>query len=184
MTAAAQQRYSPIAMILHWSIAILVIVNWRVAETAHHVPKDDRGAIMANHFSVGMIILVLALLRLVVRATRGAPPYASHIKPWESVIAKITHTLMGLLIIVLPLLGWVAMSLYGRSIPIFGLFSVPPLPLAPNKDLAGAIFDAHGVLGSALVYLMFLHILAVIKHMVIDRDGNLFRMLPFGKVRN
>ena len=48
--------------------------------------------------------------------------------------------------------------------------------------MAEAIFEAHAVVGQILVYLMFLHILATLKHTLIDRDGNLFRMLPFGRV--
>jgi cytochrome b561 len=63
---------------------------------------------------------------------------------------------------------------------VFGAFSLPPLPLSPDKDMAKAIFEAHGVVGAILVYLMFLHIAGTLKHTLLDRDGNLFRMLPFG----
>jgi cytochrome b561 len=176
-------KYSPLAMTLHWLIAILVIVNWRIAETAEHAPETARQAIMGNHFAVGVVLLILAIARIVVRFTSPPPPLASTIKPWESVLAKLVHALLGLLVLLLPIGGWLAMSFYGQPINVFGLFALPPLPVTPDKDMAGAIFEAHGTVGGILVILMFVHIAATLKHTLIDRDGNLFRMLPFGKSR-
>lgn len=183
MTAVAKEKYSLATMVLHWLIAILVIVNWRLAEAAEHASKADGQVIMGNHFAFGVVLLVLGILRVVMRIATPAPPLASHLQPWETVLARITHGLLGLLVIVLPLLGWVAMSFYGQGISVFGLFTLPALPFPADKNLAEGFFEAHHVLGSILVILMFIHILAVIKHLVIDRDGNLFRMLPFGKVK-
>lgn len=176
-------KYSPLAMTLHWLIAILVIVNWRAAEAAEHASKADREAIMGNHFAFGVILLVLAIARIVVRFTSPPPPLASTLKPWEAVLAKLTHALLGLLVLLLPIGGWLAMSFYGQPINVFGVFSLPPLPVTPDKDMAGAVFEAHGTVGGILVILMFVHIAATLKHTLIDRDGNLFRMLPFGKAK-
>ncbi len=176
-------KYSPLAMTLHWLIAILVIVNWRAAEAAEHASKADREAIMGNHFSFGVILFVLAAARIVMRFTSPPPPLASTLKPWEAVLAKLTHALLGLLVLLLPIFGWLAMSFYGQPVSVFGLFSVPPLPLTPDKDMAEAIFEAHATVGTILVILMFVHIAATLKHTLIDRDGNLFRILPFGRAK-
>ncbi len=176
-------KYTFLAMILHWLIAILVIVNWRATEAAEHASKADGEKIMGNHFAFGVIILVLALAHLVVRFTSSRPPLASTLKPWEAMLARVTHVLLGLLVILLPLMGWTAMSLYGQPIDVFSVFTLPALPLSPDKDMAKSIFEAHGVVGSILVYLMFLHIAGTLKHTLLDRDGNLFRMLPFGKAK-
>lgn len=184
MNTVVKQKYSLAAMVLHWLIAFLVIVNWRLAESAEHTPRAVHEAIMGKHFSVGVVLLLLGLARVAVRVASPAPPLGSHLKAWEALLARITHALLGLLVIVLPLLGWLAISCFGKGVAVFGLFELPALPMPANKDLGETLFEAHGVLGSALVYLMFLHVAAVIKHMVIDRDGNLFRMLPFGKVRD
>jgi cytochrome b561 len=173
-------KYSPLAMTLHWLIAILVIVNWRIAEAAEHAAKADRESIMGNHFAFGVILLVLAIARIIVRFTSPPPPLASTLRPWEAVLAKLTHALLGLLVLLLPIGGWLAMSFYGQPINVFGIFSLPPLPVAPDKDMAGAVFEAHGTVGKILVILMFVHIAAALKHTLFDRDGNLFRMLPFG----
>lgn len=176
-------KYSRLTMTLHWLIAILVIVNWRIAETAEHASKADRESIMGNHFAFGVILFALAAARVITRFTSPPPPLASTLKPWEAVLAKVTHALLGLLVLLLPIGGWLAMSFYGQPINVFGLFSMPPLPFTPDKDMAGAIFEAHGAGGAILVILMFIHIAAALKHTLIDRDGNLFRMLPFGKAK-
>jgi cytochrome b561 len=179
----ARTKHSPLAMVLHWLIAIMVIANWRIAEAAEHAAQAERQAIMANHFSLGVILLFLGLARVTVRVVSPPPPLASTIKPWEAVVAKVTHGLLGLLVILLPIGGWMAMSFYGQPISVFGLFSLPALPVTPDKDMAGAIFEAHGTVGGLLVILMFLHIAAALKHTLYHRDGNLFRMLPFGQAK-
>jgi len=151
-----------------------------LAEAGEHASKAEREAIMGNHFAFGVILLILGLVMLVLRFAAPRPPLASSLKPWEAVLAKVTHALLGLLVILLPIGGWYAMSLYGQPINVFGIFSMPPLPVTPDIDMAGAVFEAHGTVGGILVALMFLHILGTLKHTLLDRDGNLFRMLPFG----
>ncbi|HKX76914.1 MAG TPA: cytochrome b [Novosphingobium sp.] len=181
---SAARRYSLGAIILHWLIAIAVIVNWRIAETAHDLPKELGREVMGYHMAWGMGILVLTVLRILWRLTHPAPPYASHLKSWEVALARVTHSLFYILLISLPMLGWVAMSSYGNAISMFGWFDWPVLPLPKNPDAAGTVFDIHETLGKAMLLLIALHIAGVVKHMVFDRDGNLFRMLPFGKVRD
>ena len=176
------KRYSGLAMLLHWAIAIAVIVQWRIAEAGEHAATDaEKSAIMGNHFSLGVLILVLVLIRLVVRAT-GSPPGrpASH-AAWERILARTTHTLFYILLIVMPLAGWLAMSKYGAPIDVYGIFEVPPLPVASDPDGAKAIFESHALAGTILLGLIVLHILGALKHTFIDKDGNLFRMLPFGE---
>jgi len=180
---SAPSRYSPIAMLLHWLIAIAVIANWRIAESTEHATKAEAEKIMGTHMALGMTIFVLAVLRLTFRHIHKPPPLASSLKPWEVVLARITHSLFYVLLLSLPILGWVAMSAYGGSINMFGLFHWPALPVPQDKQAAETIFEIHHVLGITIVSLMFLHVLAVLKHTFLDRDGNIFRMLPFGRAK-
>ena len=168
-------------MLLHWLIAIAVIANWRLAEGAEHASKAEAQQIMGTHMALGMTIFTLAVLRLAVRHIQKPPPLASHLKSWEVVLARITHALFYVLLFALPILGWVAMSSYGSPINMFGWFEWPALPVPQDKETAEAIFGVHHLLGVAMVLLMALHILAVLKHTLFDRDGNIFRMLPFGQ---
>ena len=176
----SDRRYSMGAIVLHWLIAIAVIVNWRIAEAAEHAPEAEAGAIMSNHFALGITILVLTVLRLAWRLVKKPPPLASHLAPWEKALARVTHTAFYVLLIGLPLGGWFAMSSFGRGVPIWGLFDLPALPV-PNDPATGeAVFEAHAAGGTIMLVLIALHILGSLKHMFVDKDGNLWRMLPFG----
>jgi len=170
-------------MLLHWLIAVAVIANWRIAESAEHASKAQQSEIMGNHMAIGMVIFVLAILRLVWRHVRKPPALAGHLKAWEVALARVTHSLLYVFLLTLPILGWFAMSFYGGKISIFGWFDWPSLPVSQDKELAETIFEIHHTLGGILVLLIGLHVLAVLKHTLIDRDGNIFRMLPFGQAK-
>jgi cytochrome b561 len=181
MQAEQGARYSGVAMLLHWLLAIGVIVNWRLAEGAHEGPREAGASLMATHKAIGMTILLLTVLRIVWRLVHRPPPLALTLHKWERILAHTVHSLFYVLLIALPLLGWIGSSAFGKPVDWFGLFQIPALPLA--KDAAGGetVFDIHHTLGSVMVWLMFLHIAGALKHTVWDKDGNLFRMLPFGR---
>lgn len=177
-------KYSKVAMLLHWLIAIAVIVNWQIAERAHDLPQAERGAVMSYHFSLGMTILLLTLLRVIWRLMHRAPPLGAHLKPWERALAKATHALFYVLLIGLPLGGWIGLSGYDSGVPFWGLFEFPALPLGLDQKAGHQILELHATGGTVLLYLAGLHVLGALKHTVIDKDGNLWRMLPFGKARD
>ena len=176
------KRYSAVAMILHWAIAIGVIVNWQIAERAHELPEAERGAVMYWHFAFGMLILVLTAMRIAWRLFRKPPPMGNHLQPWERALAKITHAIFYVLLIGLPLMGWIGMSGYKYAIDMFGLVW-PVLPVGFGEDTGHEILEVHATLGTAMLFLIVLHVLGALKHTFIDKDGNLFRMLPFGTPR-
>ncbi len=181
MNEARGPRYPAAAMILHWLIAIGVIAQWRIAEAGEHATTQEaERAIMSYHFSLGVTLLVLVLLRLAVRLAQPNPPLARHLAGWERLLAKATHTLFYALLVAMPLAGWIAMSKFGAPIGVWGVLTVPALPLAPDPDGAKAIFSLHATAGMVLLVTTAIHILGTLKHTLIDRDGNLFRMLPFG----
>jgi cytochrome b561 len=179
-TLTPTPRYSPPAMLLHWLIAIAVIANWRIAESAEHASEQAAQQIMGNHMALGVVIFLLAIARLIVRYFKKPPPLASSLKGWEVALAKTVHTFFYVLLLGLPLLGWIAMSAYGVPISIFGWFNWPALPVGQSKETAETLFEIHHTLGGIMVLLIGVHILATLKHTLFDRDGNLFRMLPFG----
>lgn len=178
----AARRYSLVAMIFHWVIAIAVIVNWRIAEAAEYAQMPEKAEIFANHKALGILILFLTLGRLLWRWTHPVPPLPSDLAKWEATLARAVHILFYVLLIGLPLGGWLANSLAGREIDMFGFLTIPPLPLGDNSDLAKSIFGLHATGGSVFIYLIALHILGALKHTFFDRNGGIFRMLPFGKV--
>lgn len=183
MTDTAARRYSTGAMIFHWVIAVAVIVNWRIAESAEHAEAvEDKVAIFADHKALGILILVLTLGRLAWRWTHPVPSLPSNTAKWEAVLARTVHIIFYVLLIGLPLGGWYANSLSGREIDMFGMFTIPPLPVGEDSEAAKAIFGLHASGGKAFLILIALHVLGALKHTFVDKNGGIFRMLPFGKV--
>jgi len=176
------QRYSAVAMAFHWTIAVLVVWNWRLAENAEHTESiPEKIAIFADHKAIGITILALTLGRLAWRISHPVPPLPSTYANWERILARSTHVIFYILLLGLPIGGWLASSLAGREIDMFGLFTIGQLPFGDNEDLAKMISGFHKAGGNILLYLIGLHILGGLKHTFFDKDGGIFRMLPFGK---
>lgn len=176
------RRYSIGAMIFHWTIAVAVIVNWRIVENAESMDGEARGAMMADHKALGITILALTIGRLLWRWTHPVPPLPSDLSRWEAVLARSVHVIFYVLLIGLPLGAWLANSMAGRDIDMFGLFTIPPLPVGEDTEAAKSIFGLHATGGTIFIYLIALHVLGALKHTFFDRNGGIFRMLPFGKV--
>ena len=176
-------RYSGAAMLLHWLIAIAVIVNWRLAEGAEHGSREDAAALMATHKAIGMTILALTLVRLAWRLAHPVIVRTRDLKVWERVLAKTVHVTFYVLLIGLPMLGWIASSSFGKPVDWFGVFQIPALPVGRSEDTGETLFDIHHTLGGIMVWLIALHFAGALKHTFWDRDGTLWRMLPFGTPR-
>lgn len=181
MTETGRSKYSTGAMIFHWLIAVLVIVNWRIIEAAEHLPDAEKGALVGNHKAIGITILVLTLGRLAWRLMHKVPPLPDTMAAWEKVLSRTVHIIFYVMLIGLPLGGWLAGSFAGKDISYFGAFTIPALPVGENFDMAKAIIGFHKTGGEVMIYLIGLHILGALKHTFIDKSGGLARMLPWGK---
>lgn len=177
-------KYSGFAMLLHWLIAGLVIAQWLISISAEDAPTRAEGsAIMANHFALGVVIFVAVAVRLVWRQVSPPPPENPNHAGWERTLSRIVYFSFYALLLVMPIAGWVAMSSFGEPISVWGLFQLPALPVPQNPALGEQIFELHGASGIALLVLAAFHALAALKHTLLDKDGTLFRMLPFGTVK-
>ena len=149
MTANAQARYSAGAMIFHWVIAVAVIVNWRIVEAAEHLSGPDKGALMDNHKALGITILVLSIGRLLWRWTHPVAPLPATLAKWERVLARFVHLAFYVLLIGLPLGGWLAGSYVERGVDLFGIATLPPLPVGMN-DAAALAEPDHSASGAII----------------------------------
>ena len=139
------------------------------------------------HKSFGLTVLFLTFLRIAWRLTHKAPALPVGMKQWEVMAAKLTHLGFYILMLVVPLLGWAAVSSskYAGSIPteIFGIIPwphVPGLPGLENRAVFHGIFEEmHKILAYATFGLFLLHVVAAMKHQFISKDGVLGRMIPF-----
>ncbi len=178
----APRAYSPMARALHWTTVAFIALMYPVGEYMTYRGNDlniwdglTNGLYSAHKFT-GFLILLLVIVRLIYRVQNGAPPDEPTLEPWQRMASHVTHwSLYGLLILV-PLMGWISVSLYGAR-DIFGLFSLPAL-WTVNQEASKTAFLLHNILGKVMLTLIFLHIGAAIFHHFIRKDGVLRRMLP------
>lgn len=165
-------------MILHWLIALLIVLNFIAVWVSEDMPRPERMQIMANHKSIGLTVLILTILRIVWRVTHRPPPFQRSLQPWERGLAHTVHTLFYIAMIGIPLTGW-AMVSGGGPVKVFGLFSMPALPVPTDEASSTTFFTVHEKLGWLMLALLALHVLGALKHQFVDRDATLGRMIPF-----
>ena len=138
-------------------------------------PTHD--ALYNFHKSLGVLILILMVLRLINRLAVGAPAPDPEIEPWQKTVSSIVHGLLYVLLLAMPIVGYVANSAYGASTPFFGLFELPAL-VGKNESLVDDAIHAASLGGLAGDLLVLLHIGAALHHHFIRGDNVLRRMLP------
>jgi cytochrome b561 len=180
--AARPKRYSTVAIVLHWLLALVILTLFAVGVYMTDLPFSPQRLKLYNwHKWAGVSFLALTLLRLLWRVTHRPPalPVAvTRTMPgWQNRVYHATHHLMYLLFFAVPLVGWAYSSAAGFPIVWFGQIPLPDL-LPVNKELAELIKPLHERLALALIALAGLHMAAAVKHQWVDRDGLLARMLP------
>ena len=175
---AKSADYTRTAISLHWLIVALLVGQFIFAWTMPHIGRNTPvTTLISLHFSFGVLILALAVVRLVWRATHGKPEPEAGVPPWQTASARIVHWLLYLLLFVLPVLGWINASWRGMPIVMFGL-ELPKL-VATRAPGWGWTGDVHVVLSNYLLLaLVGLHVAAALYHNLFRRDRVLQRMLP------
>ena len=170
-------RYTGTAITLHWLMALAIAGNFCLGLYMADLPFSMARLKLYNyHKWAGAAILSLAALRLLWRLAHR-PPAELPAPKWQHVAASATHWGLYALFFAVPLVGWAYSSAEGFPLVVLGVL---PLPDFVPKDpaLAEALKPWHGGLAWGLFALVALHVAAVGKHMIIDRDGLLRRMMP------
>jgi cytochrome b561 len=174
-------RWGHVAQLLHWLIVVLIVTQFILAKIAEDLPISPKKIeVYAWHKSVGLTVFGLAIIRLLWRWANPTPELPTTLKPYERVLARITHVGLYLLLFAQPLVGWMMTSARGFPVSWFGFFQLPDF-VPKNRDLYDALKVTHGTLALALVAIVFLHIAAALKHHFFLKDDVLRRMLPFTK---
>ncbi|HEY0625512.1 MAG TPA: cytochrome b [Allosphingosinicella sp.] len=178
-TGQSALRYSRGAMWFHWIIAALVILNLFLGFFYEAFGKDWTPWIMFFHKATGITVLGLSIARLLWRLGHRPPPFDGVLRPWEALLARLTHWLFYVLMIVIPLTGWALSSSSGRPTNYFGLFEIGLLPV-PRTDAAHDLFeDAHEFLGKLMIGLILLHVAGAVKHHLQGHRHLIGRMGPW-----
>ena len=186
----AISRYDSVAMSLHWLIALGVIGNFALGLYHGELPDDDPMArtTIFFHMSLGLLVLVLSVVRVGWRLTHKIPALPIDMPEFQKVLARTVEGLLYILIIAIPVAGWMLVSATTNPhpIPFFGLFDWPHISaLAPMAQQYGrpfhrAIGETHELLAWTAIVLAGLHFAAAIYHHRIRRDDVVKSMLPFG----
>lgn len=187
--APAQQRYTAVAIALHWAIALMIIgliaVGWIMEDMA---PGPDQFAVIQLHKSFGITVLLLSVARIVWRFM-NRPPAEPPMPKWQSLASKAVHVLFYVLIIAMPLTGWIMASAsndaptrYFNLVDI-RLPGIPTLDAETRHGIEEGFEQVHSNLAWVIIALLLLHVGAALKHHFIDKDGLLARMAPglFGR---
>lgn len=181
MTATTKTgRYSAVAMTLHWIIAFALVYQLILGFSLDGIPREERGAYMGVHKSLGITILLLSVLRLAWRLTHKPPPLPADLKPWERMLSRGVHAGFYVLLIGAPLGGWAMSTASTRAPPVsfWGWFELPGLPVPESDELAKQLAAGHAAAGAIAVILIALHLAGVLKHMFVDGNNVLWRMVP------
>jgi cytochrome b561 len=166
------KAYGTFAQTLHWLIVIGIIASYFLAEAAE---DDEAAGLMDLHRSVGITILLLAVLRIVWRLADRRPLWPAAMAGYERVIARVTHWAFYALLFALPITGWMLSSTEGDPVRYFGLFELPPLLSGGGEE---TLEELHETLFNVLLGLAVLHIVGALKHHFWNRDDVLRSMLP------
>jgi cytochrome b561 len=181
-TGAPVQTYGRTARVLHWLTLALIAVQLPVGlymtyrGNTLNVWDKVTGALYNGHKVIGVTILLVVLWRLAYRFTRGAPPDEPTLEPWQRLASHLNHWGMYVLLVCLPLAGYVGISLF-PALDIFGVFSLPGI-VPPDKEAAKTAFAVHKVLAVLLLLMVAVHVAAALFHYFIRKDNVLGRMIP------
>jgi cytochrome b561 len=181
---AQRTTYTKIAIALHWVIGAAIVLQLLGGLQMENLKGTEKFAAFQVHKSLGLTILILSVLRLLWRIANPPPALPEGMKSWEVFAAKFTHVAFYVLMIGLPIGGWVIISTspYNIATNFWGLFEWPRLPLGDlpfRKELNEMAKQGHAIGAFTIIGLLVLHIGAVIKHMFVNDDDVASRMIPF-----
>ena len=175
---STSRRYGASSIGLHWLMLALLVAVYACIELRGIFPKgsDAYLAMKTWHFMLGLSVFALVFVRIALRLAGRTPPIVPAPRPWQHRLAALVHLAIYAFLIVMPLLGWLALSAGGKPVPFFGL-ALPQL-VAPDEALAHQLEEIHETIGTIGYWLIGLHAAAALFHHYLVRDNTLLRMLP------
>ncbi|MBG6075472.1 cytochrome b [Polaromonas sp. CG_9.11] len=174
-----EARYTRTAMLLHWLVALLLLgqfaFGWYLQDIARGTPA--RGYFVNLHKSCGLLIGLLILVRLGWRLSHTPPALPDTIPTWQQQAALASHYLLYVLMLVMPLSGYMASNFSRFGIKFFNVIQFAPWGI-DSKLVYGIFNQTHIVTSWLLLALVTVHVLAAIKHLLVDHDSVFSRMLP------
>lgn len=162
-----QTKYGVVSRALHWSIVVAIVAQWLLAEA-----DEDSGPLYGSgldalslHQSLGLTVLLLAVVRLAWRFLNPTPAWPADMKPYEITLARAVHFAFYLLLFAIPMTGWALSSVENEPLRFLNWFDVPRIVVAGEETLE----EVHELLFNILVGLALLHFLGAVKHWLVGR---------------
>jgi cytochrome b561 len=176
-----EDHFGFIAIVLHWSMALMVIGLAGLG--LYMVTLPDVGfdttkiILILYHKQFGILVLVLVAARLAWRVTNLLPQLVAHLPDWQKLAARFVHLSFYALMFALPITGWLMSSAASIPVSFFGLFTLPDF-VPRDEYLFRQLIDIHKWLGYMLIVFIFVHAGAALRHHFLLKDDTLLRMLP------
>lgn len=172
MLKNSADRYGSLSRALHWSSAVIIIALIAVGLYMTGLAEDDpsRRNLYNLHKSVGVLSVLLLVARFVWLKISPAPELPAVFAAKERRITLGARALLYLLMLLVPISGYVMSTAAGYPVPFFGLFTMPAL-MGESEAVAGFAHEMHAILAYAIIAVVILHVLGALKHRLTDRGG-------------
>ncbi len=182
MLRNSRSQWGSVAKAMHWLVAFAIVGNltlgWYVVNLGISPTKIR---LFVWHKSIGLTVLAVVILRILWRITNPAPALPDAMRPMERILAHATHALLYVVMLAIPISGWVINSAANFPLKLYGLFLVPNIA-PPDKALQTTAEIVHLSLFWILAALLILHVAAALRHHFVQRDTILKRMLPMVRI--
>lgn len=179
--SSSPTRYTSVAIGLHWIMAIGILGTFSLGLYMSDLPlSPTKLRYFSWHKWAGVTLFLLVLVRLGWRVTHQPPALPANMPKIQAIAAAGAHHMLYLLMLIIPLSGWLMSSAKGFQTVWFGVLPLPDL-IGKDKELGDTLKEVHEMLNYLMIFIVVAHAGAAVKHHVIDHDDILKRMLPFGK---
>lgn len=171
--------YRPPARLLHWitALAVLLMIPAGVVMTREGIPRPLQDTLFLFHKNTGVLLAPVILVRILYRLTHRPPPLPLSIPGWQRRAAAVSHAALYLLLIVMPVSGFVCVRAGGFPVELLDRLGAGPW-IAKSERVADIAQTIHAAGAIALIAVLAIHIAAACQHALIRRDGVWSRMWP------
>lgn len=171
--------YETPARWLHWgvAVAVLLMIPAGLVMTSEGLPRSVQDTLFVFHKNLGVLLIPVILARVIYRLRHPPPPLPASVPVWQQRIAGLTHVALYLLLIIMPVSGFLRVRAGGFPIELLDRLGAGPW-VAKSEPLANAAQALHGLAGFLLILLVALHVGAALHHALFLRDGVWSRIWP------
>lgn len=170
------ESYGRVARAFHWTLVALIAaqfgIGWLMPDVGRATPAEG---LIAVHLSLGFAILAVVILRIIWRLMHSPPPMPSFVPIWQQRLANGVHGLLYVLVVLLPVTGWLNASRRTWTPYLFAVLPMPRLPYS-TTEIGHAMGEWHSLLSWVLLGVIGVHFLAALYHVFFSTDEMVWRM--------